>query len=321
MKKLILGITMLACLGNASAAVAKTKLTVGYLPILDHLPLMVSHLHDNAAFKDVEVEAKMFTDWNTMVGAFKGGVINAAFILSPLAMDLYSSGSEVKTVLLAHRDGSAITVRKDSPLHGAADFKGKSVAIPHQKATHTALLDKYLRSGGLTLKDIKPVVIAPPNMQQAMESGSIEAFIVAEPFGSKAQTAGVGKSLVLTKEIMPHHIDCIVIVKKDLLANSKGAIQEWVDSLIRAGKFIDDDKLKNQAKVVSTSLSAYMKHPPEAIVNGLEEPSDRISFSDLQPEEKDFQKIVDISKDAGILESVNLPGFIDNSFYANSSAK
>jgi NitT/TauT family transport system substrate-binding protein len=308
-----------------------THLRVGYLPILDHLTLLVSHAKDRCTYEQVEIEPKMFKAWREMVGALKAGVIDAAFILSPLAMDLFNNGVDIKTVLLAHRDGSAITVKTGSAIQSAAEFKGKAIAIPDRKATHTALLNKYLMGGGLSLKDVKAKVIAPPNMIKAMKLDKIDAFIVAEPFGAKAQHLGVGKILVLTKDIINHHVECIVVVNQQLIKNHRAAIQEWINSLIRAGKWIDQDKLKNGSKQVARLMTKkakkakkakkYLPHSENIIIRGLQNPYDRISFSDLNPGLADFQTIMDISVQAGIIDKVNLEAFIDDSFYRNSPDK
>ncbi|EDN67027.1 ABC nitrate/nitrite/cyanate family transporter, periplasmic ligand binding protein [Beggiatoa sp. PS] len=299
-------------------ALTRTHLKVGYLPILDHLTLFVSHAKDHCTFQQVDIELKMFKAWGEMVGALKAGVIDAAFILSPLALDLFNQGLDIKTILLAHRDGSAITVKTGTSINEAADLKNKAIAIPDRKATHTALLNHYLMSAGLSLKDVQTKVIAPSNMLKAMLLGKIDAFIVAEPFGTKAQHNGVGKILVLTKDIMKNHVECIVVIHQRVIKENPQAIQEWVDSLIRAGQWIDQDKLNNGSKEVAHLTSkTYYPHSEENIIRGLQNPSDRISFSDLNPVQKDFQAIVDISVQAGIIDKVNLETFIDDSFYRN----
>lgn len=311
----------LSVLGHVNAA-PKLQLKVGYLPILDHLTLLVSHHQDNDTFEQVEIQPKLFKAWREMVGALKAGVIDVAFILSPLAMDLFNQGLDIKTILLAHRDGSAITVKTGLPIHSAADLKGKAIAIPDRKATHTALLNHYLRESGITLKDVKTKVIAPLNMIKAMRLGRIEAFIVAEPFGAKAQDEGVGKILILTKDIINHHVECIVVVNQKLINTHRDAIQEWVDSLIRVGKWIDQDKLEKGSKQVARITSkTYYPHSEATVIRGLQNPSHRISFSDLNPKREDFQTIMAISIEAGLIKKVNLEAFIDDSFYQNSSER
>lgn len=300
---------------------ARTTLRVGYLPILDHLALVVSHAKDNESFREVDVEIKMFKRWDDMVGALNAGVIDAAFILSTLSMDMFNSGADIRAVLLAHRNGSAITVKKDSTVNSAVGLKGKRIAIPHRKATHVALLDKYLRDKGLSLRDIDATVVDPQNMENAMSAGSIDAFIVAEPFSAKAHLHGVGRVLVLTKDIINNHVECIVIVKEKFLRQNQSGIQEWVDSLIRAGKFIEKDKRENKLNSVSSITKKYMGHEEAVTREGLNNPHDRILFDNLNPSIADFRKIADIAVRSGIIEDVKLEAFIDDSFYKKSKER
>ncbi len=310
-------IIMLMVVQYAYAA-NKVELRVGYLPILDHLTLLVSHAKDNDSFQHVNVKPKLFKSWRGMVGALKAGVIDAAFILSPLAMDLFNQGVSVKTILLAHRDGSAITVKTGSNITKAQDLQGKAIAIPDKKSTHTALLDQYLRQGNLSLQDVKTKVIAPPNMLKVMQLGRIDAFIVAEPFGAKAQAKNIGEILVLTKDIVQNHVECIVIVNSNLISTHADAIQEWVNSLIKVGKWIDTDKLENGSKqIASITAKKYFPHNQETVIMALQNPIDRISFSDLNPSIDDFKTIMDISLQANIIQNVDLNDFIEPRFYAN----
>ncbi len=311
----------LACYPLSGWAAERVQLKVGYLPILDHLPLLVSHAQDEAHFQHVTIQPKLFKSWREMVGALDAGVINAAFILSPLAMDLFNQGKDIRTILLAHRDGSAITVKQGSEINSAADLRGKAIGIPARNATHTALLDAYLKTAGLSLKDVTTKVIAPPHMPLAMEQNRIDAFIVAEPFGAKAQHDGLGKILVLTKQILDNHVECIVIVKNEALQQHPEAIQEWVNSLIRAGQFIDRDKWEQGSQAVARlTANKYFPHNEETVKLGLQNPKDRISFSDLNPDPSDMQKIVDRSIAAGIIAPIDLEKFIDARFYHAATA-
>lgn len=296
---------------------AKTHLKVGYLPILDHLILLVSHAQSQ--FQQIEIETKLFKTWNEIANALEVGVIDAAFMLSPLAMDLFNRKVAIQTILLAHRDGSAITVKKDSVITKVEDLRGKIIAIPHRISTHTALLDSYLRQAGLSLAAVTTKVIAPSDMIMAMQLGKIDAFIVAEPFGSKAQTEGIGQILILTKEIVPHHIECIVVVKREILKANDGAIQEWVNHLIQAGHWIHQDTLENNSrKVAQLTAKKYLPHSEDTIINGLQNPVKRISFTNLNPDLRDFKTIADKAITAALIAPIDLEAFIDSHFYDNA---
>ncbi|MDM8567456.1 ABC transporter substrate-binding protein [Candidatus Halobeggiatoa sp. HSG11] len=311
-------IIIMLMLAQQAYAADKIALRVGYLPILDHLTLLVSHAKDNDSFQHINVKPKLFKSWREMAGALRADVIDAAFILSPLAMDLFNQGVNVKAILLAHRNGSAITVKTGSDITKAQDFQGKIIAIPDRKSTHTALLDQYLRQGNLSLQDVKTKVIAPPNMLKVMQLGRIDAFIVAEPFGAKAQAKNIGKILVLTKDIVKNHVECVVVVNSTLIHAHATAIQEWVNSLIQVGKWIDTDKLENGSKqVANLTAKKYFPHNQQTVTMGLQNPVNRISFSDLNPSIDDFKTILDISLQANIIQDVKLNDFIEQRFYTN----
>jgi NitT/TauT family transport system substrate-binding protein len=321
-KPVVIFIFLCGGLLGFSNASAKTHLRVGYLPILDHLILLVSHAQDNQTFKSIEIEPKLFKSWRGLEGALRAGVIDAAFILSPLAMDLFNKGVDIKTILLAHRDGSAITVKSNSFIQSALDLKGKAIAIPDRRATHTALLNVYLtKNANLSLKDVVTKVIAPPDMLKAMQLNRIDAFIVAEPFGSMSQDQGVGKLLILTKDIVNNHVDCIVVIRQDKLRENPVAIQEWITSLIQAGQWIDEDKLQNHSEQVAQLTKKYLPYAERAIMSGLQNPNTRISFSDLNPDKADFQIIVDISRQAELIDAVDLDAFIEGQFYQDTLEK
>jgi NitT/TauT family transport system substrate-binding protein len=293
---------------------SKTTLRTGYLPILDHLTLMVSHARDNDSFKHIRIEPRMFKRWSAVSGALKAGVIDAAFLLSPLGMDMFAQGADIRSILVGHRNGSGITVKKDSEINAPADLKGKKIGIPSKISTHVAILDRWLRTGGISVKDVITRSIAPPNMIYALEQGRIDAFVVAEPFCAKAETEGKGRTLSLSKDIIPGHICCTVVVRNEILKSNPEGIREWVASLNRSGMFIDQDKAA-AAKEVARIATKYMKFDEQTIIAGMMNPNDRITYSDLNPRIGDYQTILNISSMAGIIGNINLNDFIDDRFY------
>jgi len=255
-----------------------------------------------------------------LAGALRAGVIDGAFLLSNLSMDLFDKGIDINTILVGHRHGSGITIKKNSDIKTPEDLKGKKIAIPSEISTHTALLESYLKTEGLSLKDVQTKVIAPSNTTKALQRGIIDAFIVAEPFCAKAEAEGDGTTLVLSKDILENHICCIVVVRKEALQANPEGIQEWVDSMIASGKFIEQDKINNGAINVAHMATRYMNHSGDIIVNALTNPINRIIYDDLHPRHSDYQAILDISVKAGLMQDIDLYAFINDSFYKNSSA-
>ena len=268
---------------------------------------------DNSSFKSIDIEPVQFKSWDALAGALKANVINGAMILSNFGMDLYNNGLDIRTVSIGHRHGSGLTVRADSSIKSPADLKGKTVAVPYRVSTHAAILDKYLKSGGLSLKDVTVIPVPPPNMPDSLKAGQIDAYLGPEPAGERAVQAGTGKILKLSKDIMPNHICCVAVVHKQQLSSNPEGIREWVHSMQRSGKFIDADKGKG-SKEVATLARKYVQVDERVIVNVMQQPSNRIIYSDLAPKLADYQAIHDMSVSAGLIQKTDLKTFVDESF-------
>jgi sulfonate transport system substrate-binding protein len=75
----------------------------------------------------------------------------------------------------------AIVVPKDSPIKTVAELKGKKVALNKGSNVHY-LLVKALEKAGLKYSDITPVFIAPADARAAFEKGSVDAWVIWDPF-------------------------------------------------------------------------------------------------------------------------------------------
>ncbi|MGG2399445.1 sulfonate ABC transporter substrate-binding protein [Pseudomonas sp. SH1-B] len=82
--------------------------------------------------------------------------------------------------------GEAILVAKDSPLQSVAELKGKKVALNKGSNVHY-LLVRALEDAGLTYADIQPVYLPPADARAAFERGSVDAWVIWDPFQSAAE--------------------------------------------------------------------------------------------------------------------------------------
>lgn len=81
---------------------------------------------------------------------------------------------------------SAVLVKQDSPIKTIADLKGKKVAFAKSSSANY-LIVKVLESAGLTWKDITPAYLSPADARSAFEQGSVDAWVVWDPFYAVAQ--------------------------------------------------------------------------------------------------------------------------------------
>ena len=84
--------------------------------------------------------------------------------------------------------GEAIVVQSNSSIKTVADLKGKKVVLNKGSNVHY-LLVKALEKAGLKYSDVETVFLAPADARAAFERGSVDAWVIWEPFLAAAETS------------------------------------------------------------------------------------------------------------------------------------
>lgn len=92
------------------------------------------------------------------------------------------------------RHAEAILVRSDSTLHSVAELKGKRVALQKGSSSNYLLLEA-LKKAGLRYEDVRPVYLAPADARAAFESGTVDAWVIWDPYYASAQQALKARAL------------------------------------------------------------------------------------------------------------------------------
>ena len=82
----------------------------------------------------------------------------------------------------------AVIVPKGSAIRSVADLKGKRIAYNKGSNVHYFLV-KLLEKHGLKYGDVQSVFLAPPDARAAFEKGSVDAWVIWDPFLASAQKA------------------------------------------------------------------------------------------------------------------------------------
>ncbi|MHB1025291.1 MAG: ABC transporter substrate-binding protein, partial [Desulfobacteria bacterium] len=152
--------------------------------------------------------------------------------------------------------------------------------------------------------------MAPPEMVNALATGRIDGFIVAEPFGAQAEERKVGKVLIFSKDIWKDHICCVLNLREQVIASRPEAVQELVSGMLRTATFIEAEPA--QAARGSVKLFGQKAQIVEKVLTS---PRDRLSFSNLVPARADFDATQNYMVRFGIArDPVELAGYLEDRF-------
>ncbi len=98
----------------------------------------------------------------------------------------------------------AILLPKDSPIQSVAELKGKKVALNKGSNVHY-LLVRALEQAGLKYTDIQPVYLPPADARAAFERGSVDAWVIWDPYQAAAEKQLSARTLVDGPGLVDNH--------------------------------------------------------------------------------------------------------------------
>ncbi|MEX2743427.1 aliphatic sulfonate ABC transporter substrate-binding protein [Rhizobium mongolense] len=145
--------------------------------------------------------------------------------------------------------GSAILVRKDSPIKTLEDLKGKKVAFKRGSSAHNVTV-KVLRKAGLTIDDVQPLDLAPPDAAPAFKNGSIDAWSIWDPYLAIAEADPETRILTTAEGIVPSY--SYFLANQEFTDANGQVIVDVIDELGKVGKSAQgklDDTVKELSEI------------------------------------------------------------------------
>jgi sulfonate transport system substrate-binding protein len=134
--------------------------------------------------------------------------------------------------------GSAILVRKDSPIKTLEDLKGKKVAFKRGSSAHNVTV-KALRKAGLKPEDVQQVDLAPPDAAAAFKNGSIDAWSIWDPYLAIAEADPDTRVLTTAEGIVDSY--SYFLANKDFTDENGTVIVNVLDELAKVGRSAQDN--------------------------------------------------------------------------------
>ncbi len=249
---------------------SRTKLRIGYIPLVDAAALIVAVDRGFAEAEALNVELVREVSWSNVRDKLNIGLFDAAHLLSPMAIASSLGIGHVRVPIIAPfnlgLNGNAITV---SPrLHAAlteladgdlvdpqvsaralarvvAERKARSAdpltfGMTFPFSNHNYQLRFWMAAGGVDPdEDVRLVVLPPPYMVESLASGHVDGFCVGAPWNSVAVDAGLGRMLHFGCEIMARMSEKVLAVRERWANENAAALSALIRALARAAEFVD----------------------------------------------------------------------------------
>ena len=328
---------------NALAAKSQKQLIKAlYIPLADHYAALVAYERYRHKMKQADFQIEQMKNWDLLRAYFQSGEVDMAYVMSPLAMDMYNEKPHFRWIGLMHRDGNALAIndllnkevrlpedrkkrKPDSKVAAALEkvyqSTGRSteVAMPHLLSTHTVVLYRYLKEHGLRMSllpngdaEVLAIAVAPPKSPAFLRSKSNRAlraaFEQSLPWADVVETGGFGHIAWYSKDVMPWkhgHVECIALATDNAISNKQAAVKEVMHFIHKAGADIEAAR-KAGGKKLEAIVNIVRQHIPahtrEAIIASLNPDLRVINYQHLDVDKPGLKQIMDLAVEGGILK-------------------
>jgi ABC-type nitrate/sulfonate/bicarbonate transport system substrate-binding protein len=242
-------------------------LRLGFVPLADCAPLVMAH--ELGLFRKYGLRVALHRElgWATIRDKIIHGELDAAHALAamPVAatLGLGSVRCECLTALVLNLHGNAITlsnhlrqlgIRTQTEL--AAEIRRQRLhrkftfGVVSQFSSHSYLLRSWLAAAGVHPdRDVRIVVVPPPQMVVNLKAGHLDGFCVGEPWNSVAAQLGIGWCAATSAELQPGHPEKVLMVRRDFAEGRSAEHLALIAALLEACEFCDAPENHGQLAV------------------------------------------------------------------------
>ncbi|MBA9025924.1 aliphatic sulfonate ABC transporter substrate-binding protein [Peribacillus huizhouensis] len=190
---LMIAVLLLTACGKVTGSNATSKeLRIGYQKNGTTLMLkQKKQLEKDLEESGYKVTWSEFNTGSSILEALNAGSIDIAGAGDIPSIFALSKGSDFKYIASepSSPKTEGILVSKDSSIKSLKDLKGKKIAF-NKASIAQYLLNQALASVGLTLNDIEPMYLNPPDASIAFEQGQVDAWVVWDPYMTVSESKG-----------------------------------------------------------------------------------------------------------------------------------
>ena len=264
----------------------RRPLRFGFVPLTDCAPIVMAQELGLFQKFGLRVQLSRELGWATVRDKIVHGELDASHALAamPLAatLGLGSIAVECLTALVLNIHGNAITLSNELWKQGVRDghtLRDHIRATRREKtltfgavfsfSSHRQLLRQWLSAHGIDPeRDVRIVIVPPPQMAANLKAGNLDGFCSGEPWNSVAVQARIGWIAAISAELDPGHPEKVLMVRRDFSEQRAAEHLALVAALAEAGEFCDQPK--NHARIATIlARPEFVGVPAEVLACGL----------------------------------------------------
>jgi nitrate/nitrite transport system substrate-binding protein len=207
----------------------KTEVKIGFIPLTDCAPIVVASEMGFDKKYGIKITPSKEASWAAIRDKTVNGELDAAHVLYGLVygvqLGIGGQQKDMAVLMTLNHNGQAITLSNQLKEKGVVDGPTLKRLIDNENrdytfaqtfptGTHAMWLYYWLAAYGINpVKDVKTIVVPPPQMVANMRVGNMDGYCVGEPWNARAIYDKVGYTVATSQDIWVDHPEKVVSAK------------------------------------------------------------------------------------------------------------
>jgi nitrate/nitrite transport system substrate-binding protein len=258
-----------------------TEVKVGFIPLTDCAPIIIAAAMGFDKKYGIKIVPSKEASWAAIRDKTVNGELHAAHVLYGLVygvqMGIGGQQKDMAVLMTLNHNGQGITLSNQLKDKGVKDGKSLKRVMENENrdytfaqtfptGTHAMWLNYWLAANGIDpIKDVKNIVVPPPQMVANMRIGNMDGYCVGEPWNARAIYDKLGFTVATSQDIWADHPEKVLGTTAEFVAKNPNTSRALIMAVLEASKFID--ATENRAKVAELiSGKAYVNAPKDVIL-------------------------------------------------------
>ncbi len=185
-----------------------TEVKIGFIPLTDCAPIVVAAEMGFDKKYGIKITPSKEASWAAIRDKTVNGELHAAHVLYGLVygvqLGIGGQQKDMAVLMTLNHNGQGITLANQLKEKGVKDGRSLKRLLDNENrdytfaqtfptGTHAMWLNYWLAANGINpIKDVKTIVVPPPQMVANMRIGNMDGYCVGEPWNARAIYDKVG---------------------------------------------------------------------------------------------------------------------------------
>lgn len=260
----------------------KTEVKVGFIPLTDCASVIVASKMGFDKKYGITIVPSKEASWAAVRDKLVNGELDASHALYGLVYGVHlgigGQKKDMAVLMTLNQNGQGITLSKQLKDKGVtsgtalaklvkAEPREYTFAQTFPTGTHAMWLYYWLAAQGINpLREVKTIVVPPPQMIANMRVDNMDGYCVGEPWNARAIADNIGFTVATTQEVWPDHPEKVLGTTGDWVKKNPNTARALVAALLEASRYIDEPK--NRPAVARMIADKAYVNAPAPVIEG-----------------------------------------------------